>query len=179
MSSGAHRRRPGKGTVDCPAVVAEEGKGGMREFMKKHHWTPGWLIFGVILVVISAYSSGTWTLLVGLWVGLWAAYPILGKQEEQARKAGWAAGYEAARDKTINWEMESTVHHAFQIWVGQEQGGDWTASVNALPRQGAGATAGPGEGRILGPFDSRDAAIKGGKRYIGGKERQRKLEQEK
>ncbi len=146
------------------------------------YWTPGWLILGVILVVIGVYSSATssrWTFLVGLWVGLWAAYPIVREQHERGLKAGWAAGYEAARDKTISWEMESTVYHAFQIWVGQEQGGDWMASVNALPRQGAGATAGPGEGRILGPFDSRDVAIEGGKRYIDGKQQQRKLEQEK
>lgn len=67
--------------------------------MKKHHWTPGWLILGVILMVIGAYSSGTWTFLVGLWVGLWAAYPIVREQHERGRKAGWAEGYETARQE--------------------------------------------------------------------------------
>ena len=48
------------------------------------------------------------------------------------------------------------------------------ASVNALPERGSGWTAGPGEGHILGPFDSKDAAIEGGKRYIDEKQRRRK-----
>lgn len=142
--------------------------------MKKHYWTPGWLILGAILVVIGAYSSGTWTFLVGLWAGLWLAYPIIREQYDRARRAGWAAGYVAAREKTMDWEMESIIYHAFQIWLGQELEGDWIASVNALPRQGAGATAGPGEGYILGPFDSRDAAIQAGKRYIDGTQQRRK-----
>ena len=144
----------------------------MREFMKKVYWTPGWLIVGVILVVIAAYSRGTsWTFLVGLWVGLWAAYPIVREQHERGRNAGWMAGYKTARDRTMNWEMEPIIYHAFQIWVGQEEEGDWVASVNALPRQGEGFTAGPGKGYIFGVYDSRDAAIEVGKRFSDARKR--------
>ena len=73
----------------------------------------------------------------------------------------------------MNWEMEPTTHHGFQIWVDKLREGEWMASVNALPEQGAMFTAGPGDGHILGPFDSRDAAIEGGKRYIDEKQQQR------
>jgi len=52
------------------------------------YWTPGWLILGVILVVISAYTSDTWTFLVGLWVGLWVAYPIVRQEYDRGRMVG-------------------------------------------------------------------------------------------
>lgn len=74
----------------------------MREFMKRHYWTPGWLIIGAILLAIAVYSTDTgawWDFVVGIWVGLWAAYPIIREQHERGRKAGWAAGYEAARQE--------------------------------------------------------------------------------
>jgi len=152
----------------------------MREFMKRHYWTPGWLILGAILLVIGSFLGGTWAFLVGLGIGLWLAYPIIREQYDRARREGWAAGYVAARDRTMmNWEMESTTYHAIQIWVGQEVEGDWVVSVPRLLRQGARTTAGPGEGRIMGPFDSRDAAIGAGKRYIDGRLQRLKLEQEK
>ncbi|MFB3073887.1 MAG: hypothetical protein ACE10F_11985 [Candidatus Methylomirabilales bacterium] len=73
----------------------------------------------------------------------------------------------------MEWEMDAIIYRGFQIWLAQGRDGDWTASVNALPEQGAGFTAGPGEGHILGPFDSREAAIEGGKRYIDEKQQQR------
>lgn len=71
----------------------------------------------------------------------------------------------------MKWEME--YYHNFQIWFGQEQGGDWIASVNALPEQGSGFTAGPGEGDILGPFKSREAIIEAAKRHIDERHRHR------
>ena len=150
----------------------------MRKFMKKVYWTPGWLIVGAILMVIGVivgYSGATWstwTFLVGLCIGSWAAYPIVREQHERGRNAGWMAGYKTARDRTMNWEMEPIIYHAFQIWVGQEeQEGDWVASVNALPRQGEGFTAGPGKGYIFGVYDSRDAAIEVGKRFSDARKR--------
>jgi len=144
----------------------------MRKFMKRVYWTPGWLIVGAILMVIAVYSIGTsWTFLVGLWAGLWTAYPIVREQHERGRNAGWIAGYKTARDRTMNWEMEPIIYHAFQIWVGQEEEGDWVASVNALPRQGEGFTAGPGKGYIFGVYDSRDAAIEVGKRFSDARKR--------
>ncbi len=73
----------------------------------------------------------------------------------------------------MKWETDAIMYRGFQIWLAQGRDGDWTASVNALPEQGAMFTAGPGEGHILGPFDSRDAAIEGGKRYIDEKQQQR------
>ncbi len=70
----------------------------MREFMKRHYWTPGWLIVGVFLLVISMFEL-VQMFLAGLWIGLWAAYPIIRDQHERGRKAGWAAGYEEARQE--------------------------------------------------------------------------------
>ncbi len=63
----------------------------MREFMKRHYWTPGWLIVGAILVVISVYATDRaawWTFLVGLWVGLWVAYPIVRQEYDRGRMVG-------------------------------------------------------------------------------------------
>lgn len=74
----------------------------------------------------------------------------------------------------MKWEPKDIIHQGFQIWLAQELKGDWIASVNALPERGGMYTAPPGEGYILGPFKSREAAIEGGKRYIEEKQQQRR-----
>ena len=66
----------------------------------------------------------------------------------------------------MNWETDAIEYRGFQIWLAQGRDGEWTASVNALPERGAMATAGPGEGHILGPFNTREAAVKAAKEYI-------------
>ncbi len=73
----------------------------------------------------------------------------------------------------MNWETDAIIYRGFQIWLGQGRDGEWTASVNALPEQGAMATAGPGEGHILGPFNTREAAVEAGKEYIDQVQQQR------
>jgi len=74
----------------------------------------------------------------------------------------------------MEWEPKEIVHHGFAIWVGKRREGDWIASVNALPEQ-TGFAPGPGEGHIIvGPFDSREAAIEDGKRHIDEKHRHRR-----
>ncbi len=74
----------------------------------------------------------------------------------------------------MKWEMDAIIYRGFQIWLAQGRDGDWTASVNALPEQGAMATAGPGEGHILGPFNTREAADEAAKEYIDQKQQQRR-----
>lgn len=74
----------------------------------------------------------------------------------------------------MKWETEAIRYQGFQIWVGQGREGDWTASVNALPEQGALATAKAGEGYILGPFNSRETAVKAGKEYIDQQQRRQR-----
>ena len=70
----------------------------MREFMKRHYWTPRWLILGVFLLATGVYSL-LLPVISGILVGLWAAYPIVREQHELGRKTGWAEGYEAARQE--------------------------------------------------------------------------------
>lgn len=75
----------------------------------------------------------------------------------------------------MEWERKEIIHRGFAIWVGKGREGDWIASVNALPEQGAMATAGPGEGEaVSGDFDSREAVIEAAKRYIEEQHRQRR-----
>ncbi len=78
----------------------------MKEFMKKHYWTPGWLILGPILLVIGSFLGGTWAFLVGMWIGLWLAYPMIREQYDRARREGWAAGYKTI---TLNFSAEWTI----------------------------------------------------------------------
>ncbi len=74
----------------------------------------------------------------------------------------------------MEWEQKEIVYQGFAIWIGKGRKEDWMASVNALPEQGAMATAGPGEGHILGPFNSREAAVEAAKEYIDQKQQQRR-----
>lgn len=55
------------------------------------YWTPGWLIVGGILLVIDLYLIGTsfsWAFILGLWAGLWAAYPIVRQEYDRGRMVG-------------------------------------------------------------------------------------------
>ncbi len=74
----------------------------------------------------------------------------------------------------MKWETEAVIYLSFQIWIGQVREGGWITSVNALPERGAMATAGPGEGHMLGPFNSRKAADEAAKEYIDQKQQQRR-----
>ena len=79
----------------------------------------------------------------------------------------------------MEWEEKEIIYHGFAyhgfvIWVGKRREGDWLASVSALPERGAMYVAGPGEGHILGPSESRNAAVNAAKEYVDERQRQRR-----
>ena len=59
----------------------------MKEFMKRHYWTPRWLILGVLLFAIAYYELVS-NFLAGPWWGLWVAYPIVREAYDRGRRDG-------------------------------------------------------------------------------------------
>ena len=69
-------------------MMADSRMRGSNRFGRMtRYWTLGWLIFGVILVVIGVQSLVP-PLIAGLWIGLWAAYPIVREVYYRGRMAG-------------------------------------------------------------------------------------------
>lgn len=72
----------------------------------------------------------------------------------------------------MDWKRAQ--YKGFFISVMKLRGGRWVATVEALPTKGAMSTAGPGEGdAVRGEFDSEEAAVEAGKRYVDRKVAQR------
>ncbi len=61
-------------------------------------------------------------------------------------------------------EWEDILYKDYIIWFGKLRE-EWIASWHALPKGGAMATAGPGEGEVVSG-NSREAAIEAAKRRI-------------
>ncbi len=70
-------------------------------------------------------------------------------------------------------EWESIRYKGYMIWVGKLREGEWVASWHALPKRGAMATPGPGEGEVVSG-DSREAAIEAAQRRIDEIQEQRR-----
>jgi hypothetical protein len=65
----------------------------------------------------------------------------------------------------MHWK-EKERYRGFLVWVGKLRDGRWVASVAALPEQGSGFTARPGEHCAPGDFPSEEQAELAARNYI-------------